>query len=189
MPARRLSLLIPCPALRKQKFSLWLNFFRWASAFAVLLNHVGGIVLVPVSTITAGQRSIGAYAFALVSGWGALAVMVFFVLSGFLVGGQYYEQLVEGRGDIRVYFVKRLVRLGIVLLPCLVLSAVAGLGFHMAPTSPLKWIVAMGAVVFSVGIAFALSLVMEVKIVRKWLIGEIRHVGNPIGHTMKVFQP
>jgi peptidoglycan/LPS O-acetylase OafA/YrhL len=51
------------------------------------------------------------------------AVAVFFVLSGYLVGGQVLRQARADRFDWRVYVAKRLSRLWTVLLPGLVLTA------------------------------------------------------------------
>ena len=62
--------------------------------------------------------------FYFLTGLGHQAVMVFFVLSGFLVGGHVYTAVAEGRWSWPDYLIKRLTRLWIVLLPALVLTAI-----------------------------------------------------------------
>lgn len=55
------------------------------------------------------------------------SVAVFFVLSGYLVGGQVMREVGAGRFSWRVYLAKRLSRLWTVLIPGLVLTGVVGL--------------------------------------------------------------
>lgn len=54
------------------------------------------------------------------------SVAVFFVLSGYLVGGQVMREVSAGRFSWRVYLAKRLSRLWTVLIPGLVLTLVVG---------------------------------------------------------------
>lgn len=57
------------------------------------------------------------------TGFGHAAVMVFFVLSGFLVGGSALAAIEEGRFSWRRYLLQRGTRLWVVLIPALVLTA------------------------------------------------------------------
>jgi peptidoglycan/LPS O-acetylase OafA/YrhL len=52
------------------------------------------------------------------------AVMVFFVLSGFLVGGQVIRHLREGRFDLMSYTADRATRIFVPLVPACILTAV-----------------------------------------------------------------
>jgi peptidoglycan/LPS O-acetylase OafA/YrhL len=55
------------------------------------------------------------------------SVSVFFVLSGYLVGGQVMREVSAGRFSWRIYLAKRLSRLWTVLIPGLVLTLVVGI--------------------------------------------------------------
>ena len=54
--------------------------------------------------------------------WGHQAVIVFFVLSGFLVGGSVIRDLRLGRWSLRHYCIQRITRLWVVLIPALILG-------------------------------------------------------------------
>lgn len=67
---------------------------------------------------------------------GHQAVIVFFVLSGYLVGGHILRALDTGQWSWRAYLIQRGTRLWIVLLPALVLGGLldlAALHFYLAP--------------------------------------------------------
>lgn len=59
------------------------------------------------------------------TGFAEEAVAVFFVLSGYLVGGQVIRQVREGRFSWREYLIKRVSRMWVVLLPALLLTLAA----------------------------------------------------------------
>jgi len=100
----------------------FVDFARAAAALIVVIGHVR--VFVFVDFIATTGLGWAGKAFYFLTGLGHQAVMVFFVLSGFLVGGHVYTAVVEGRWSWPQYFIKRLVRLWIVLLPALALTAV-----------------------------------------------------------------
>ncbi|WP_221225899.1 acyltransferase family protein [Novosphingobium fluoreni] len=112
-------------------FHQWLDLFRWCAAMLVLYTHTMNRFLVPLSEAT-GKRSAFYYAASFMTGFSHQAVMIFFVLSGFLVGGALVKEYRKnGTVDIRMYVVKRLARLWTVLLPALILSfAMNGAAFH-----------------------------------------------------------
>jgi len=116
------------PAGRKQigaNFSLWLDFMRWFAAWAVLVAHIGDNQLAYVSGIPAPERSPLHYVFAFFAGFGHPAVMAFFVISGFLVGGGYWRSWTEKRTEpYRFYMAKRILRLDLVLVPACLLTFV-----------------------------------------------------------------
>lgn len=103
-------------------FSLWLDAFRWTAATFVVLTHVNNRLLVRLSLLPASERTPANYVAALLAGFGHQAVVVFFVISGFLVGGSLWrERTASGDVDLPRYLVKRLCRLWTVLLPALLL--------------------------------------------------------------------
>lgn len=99
----------------------WVDAARAVAALAVVVGHVRAFVFVDFTATTGLGWTGKALYFA--TGLGHQAVMVFFVLSGFLVGGHVFAAVAEGRWSWSEYFIKRLTRLWIVLLPALVLTA------------------------------------------------------------------
>jgi peptidoglycan/LPS O-acetylase OafA/YrhL len=61
--------------------------------------------------------------FYLLTGFGHQAVMIFFVLSGFLIGKNVSELASSGRWSLADYAIRRVSRLFVVLLPALILTA------------------------------------------------------------------
>ena len=124
----------PPEPVRPVEFSLWLNVFRWIAAWIVVFNHAGGILIVPLSELPGSQRTIMGYGFSFIAGFAHHAVMVFFVLSGFLVGGAFCKDTSRGKANLPAYFSKRATRLWIVVLPALVLTwACSRLGLWIFP--------------------------------------------------------
>ena len=103
-------------------FSAWVDLFRWLAAASVLVTHTGIRMLAPVAEMPAFSPPHVAYAF--LAGFDHQAVMVFFVLSGLLVGGSVVREVAAtGQVAFGSYLARRLVRLCLVLWPALVLAA------------------------------------------------------------------
>lgn len=103
-------------------FSTWLNLFRWLAALAVLITHTEHVLLADILDIPRSEREYVHYAYVFLGGFGFQAVLIFFVISGFLVGGALWNELKEKRTvDLFSYFVKRMVRLWTVVIPTLFL--------------------------------------------------------------------
>lgn len=114
------------PSAADASFSLWLDAFRWVAALCVVITHTGNRLLTNINDIDLHQRTVIHYGFTFLTGFAHQAVMVFFVLSGFLVGGSLMREWQRtGTADLRLYLIKRLVRLWVVLLPALVLVIAA----------------------------------------------------------------
>src|SRR5262245_48422284 len=86
-----------------------LDTTRWVAAFAVAFSHVRNFLLLDWGDVA--HRSAGYAAFYFASGFGHISVIIFFVLSGYLVGGKAFEALRAGRFSKRRYLVDRLSRL------------------------------------------------------------------------------
>ena len=113
--------------------SVHLDALRGFAAFAVLLNHWRDALFVDYDAI-ARHNPLKAAAY-LVSGLGRQSVIVFFVLSGYLVGGSVMRSVRAGSWSWRPYLLARLSRLYVVLLPALLLGgALDWLGMHMPGT-------------------------------------------------------
>ncbi len=113
--------------------SVHLDALRGFAAFAVLLNHMRDALFVDYEAI-ARHNPLTAAAY-LVASLGHQAVIVFFVLSGYLVGGSVLRSVRTGSWSWRAYLLARMSRLYVVLLPALLLGgALDWLGMHTAGT-------------------------------------------------------
>jgi peptidoglycan/LPS O-acetylase OafA/YrhL len=111
------------------KLSNFLNFLRWTAAFLVVIGHIRGLVFVPYSDIIVND--IGIKFFYFITGIAHESVIVFFVLSGYLVGGKLLNDYLYGKLDWRNYFIKRISRLYIVLIPALIFGGLIDfIGVH-----------------------------------------------------------
>ena len=109
-----------------------LDCLRGAAALLVLLEHLRAFLFVPFAKL--GAPGVIAKAFYLVTGWGHQAVMIFFVLSGFLVGGSVIAALQKGTWSWKGYLLRRMSRLWVVLIPALLLTLFWDkLGYGLCP--------------------------------------------------------
>ncbi len=147
------------PAERHVNLSLWLDCFRWISALLVVFTHANNRFLTKILSLPRAERGLAHYAFALLSGFGHQAVVVFFVLSGMLVGGGSLRFFVRtGTVGVRQYTLKRLTRLWIVLIPSFATSALfdrVGMSFFPAGDStPYTLIPQHGIAIFVCNASF-----------------------------------
>lgn len=112
--------------------SRFLDATRWMAAFAVVLAHVCTLVM------KTGGADAGHSLPVLVMGYlgniGHLAVLIFFVVSGYLVGGQELLRLRHGAPlSMSRYAIQRFSRIYTVLAPALLMTLVLdALGAHFA---------------------------------------------------------
>jgi len=107
-------------------YSIWLDFIRGVAAFVVFAGHARvlfvGSILGQVG-IGTQQGSVARQATGhATTDPGHIAVIVFFVLSGYLVGGSVIRAMNNGRWSPANYAVQRISRLWTVLLPVLALG-------------------------------------------------------------------
>lgn len=105
-------------------FVSFLDMARWMAAGMVLFGHLRNPLFLGYGDVPAGDRTLFVKAWFFVTGWHAEAVIVFFVLSGFLVGGLACGKVVTGRFNAPDYAVDRVSRLFVAFLPALVLTVV-----------------------------------------------------------------
>jgi peptidoglycan/LPS O-acetylase OafA/YrhL len=138
--------------------SVHLDALRGFAAFSVLLNHLRDALFVDYQAV-ARHNPFTSAAY-LLSGLGRQWVIVFFVLSGYLVGGSVLRSVGSGKWSWRSYLLARLSRLYVVLLPALLLGgALDWLGMHRPGTE----------IVYS-GNSGMHSLVINVQSVLTWPI-------------------
>lgn len=112
------------------QLSDFMDLARWISALLVVVAHVNNRMLIPMSQLKA--PSLIEYAWVFVSGFGHHAVVVFFTLSGFLVGGKVLRE--RRAFDARNYVLGRVVRIYLVLIPVLMITATLDLiGSNLFP--------------------------------------------------------
>lgn len=99
---------------------VFLDFIRGISAIAVCAGHLRAAMIVDYAN--ANTSSIFLKVFYLATGLGHQAVMVFFVLSGYFVGGSILRNKAAFRWS--QYGLARLTRLWIVLIPGLLLTTI-----------------------------------------------------------------
>ncbi len=88
----------------------------------VLAGHARAFAILPFSSHPPGELGAAAQAFFLATGLGHLAVIAFFALSGFLVGGKVIADFQSGRFAWPAYLLRRLTRLWIVIVPAIALT-------------------------------------------------------------------
>ena len=109
--------------MRTDSRNLWLDLIRGCSALLVCLGHLRNAMLVDFSALVHPNLLIKV--FYLLTGLGHQAVVVFFVLSGYFVGGAVLRAGVQF--SWQNYLTSRLTRLWVVLIPCLMLTWAIGL--------------------------------------------------------------
>ena len=104
--------------MAKQGLSEFINISRWMAAFFVLAGHVSHLILVDYKYVI--EKSILCKLVYFLAGFGHEAVMVFFVISGYLVGALTLDKWKQQGPNIQSYASARISRIYTVLLPALV---------------------------------------------------------------------
>jgi peptidoglycan/LPS O-acetylase OafA/YrhL len=110
-----------------------LDFLRGFAALLVCISHLSAFLFVPFKQIISpGILVKGFYFFTTL---GHQAVLLFFVLSGYLVGGSVIKSFQLQRWSWRDYLLRRMTRLWVVLIPALLLTLFwDSLGKHLNPS-------------------------------------------------------
>lgn len=107
-----------------------LDFVRGMAAVAVSLSHLRNFFFVDYSQVI--NPNLFDKFFYFITGFGHAAVMIFFVLSGYFIGGAVYTRIKEHRWSWVDYGISRLARLWTVLIPALLLTLMWDfLGMHL----------------------------------------------------------
>lgn len=102
-----------------------LDLCRWVSAFLVVLAHINNRMFTEYVSIPARGRTLDVKAWTFLQGFGHQSVLVFFVLSGFLVGGRLLDKTRQNaRVDFSRYALDRFSRIYVVLAASLALTLV-----------------------------------------------------------------
>ena len=98
-----------------------LDMARGLAAVAVLLLHLRDLFFVDYQDLK--NPSVGVSAFYVIGNFGHQAVVLFFVLSGYFISATVLRSVTRGDWSWRGYFIQRIARLGVVLIPALLLTA------------------------------------------------------------------
>jgi peptidoglycan/LPS O-acetylase OafA/YrhL len=115
--------------------SQMLEFCRWAGALIVLAVHSTN-AFVSLSDIMTAPHAAPVYGWWFFASFelGHQAVISFFVMSGYLVGGGVLVNIRKEKAFLREYFIHRVARIYIVVAPALVLTFIAdSLGRNLLP--------------------------------------------------------
>ncbi len=99
----------------------WIDLIRFLAAFAVLACHFRGAFFVDFGSLPTNQQTIPIFAFFASTRLGHEAVLIFFILSGFLVGGKSIERILNKTFKPLDYSIDRTVRIMLPLLSSLIL--------------------------------------------------------------------
>jgi peptidoglycan/LPS O-acetylase OafA/YrhL len=100
--------------------SAHLDFIRASAAWAVMWGHLRALFFVDFSHLYRTNRSLAAIYF--MTGFGHQSVMIFFVLSGFLISTSLIKKYIAGTWSAGDYGIDGASRLYVVLIPGLVLG-------------------------------------------------------------------
>lgn len=96
---------------RPKEHFYWLDLLRFIAAFLVVLNHSRNDFFVMYGDLPAEQQGIVTSLFYFIARLGHESVVIFFVLSGFLVGGIGLERLSSNNFRYRSYVIDRFSRI------------------------------------------------------------------------------
>ena len=120
--------------LVKTEASVLLDLVRGLAALIVLVSHWRNYLFQDYPQLSAHPPAVKL--FYLLTSAGHQAVVIFFVLSGYLISGSIFRMIDRGTWSWSAYLLHRFVRLWIVLIPGLLLCVLwdcLGLHFHLAP--------------------------------------------------------
>lgn len=132
-----------------------LDAMRFAAAALVTLTHLRGRLFLSFSEVECASDWLKRAFFSLTR-LGSESVVVFFVLSGFLVGGMSVERFVRGRFDPAKYFIDRLSRIYTPLVPNIVLTVITCIVFGFS-TNAREVLVSLASLQGAFGPAIAIN--------------------------------
>lgn len=126
-------------ATEKSSHYYWLDLIRFFAAFAVLVCHFRGAFFEEYSLLPSEQQTTVIFSFYFVTRLGFEAVLIFFVLSGFLVGGKTIVRMKADSFSAVDYAIDRFARIMLPLVSSLLFYLPICLYFDI-PVSVMDWI-------------------------------------------------
>lgn len=109
----------------------WLDLIRFLAAFAVMACHFRGAFFEEYTLLPVEQHTPVIFGFYSITRLGFEAVLIFFVLSGLLVGGRTMHRLASGTFNIKSYVIDRAVRIMLPLIASLLFFLPIALYFDL----------------------------------------------------------
>jgi peptidoglycan/LPS O-acetylase OafA/YrhL len=97
----------------------WLDLLRFSSALLVVICHYRGNFFIEYGLLSDEDKNIFTQIFYFIGRLGNESVVVFFVLSGFLVGGKALQRILNNEIDVKSFFIDRFTRIMLPLLAAL----------------------------------------------------------------------
>ena len=107
---------------RRSEFA-WLDTLRFMAALMVVAAHVRATTFQVYAALPTDQKTPWAQLFYMLTRIGNEAVILFFVISGFLVGGPALQRLAQRSFRLQDFAIDRLTRIMVPLVPALVWTA------------------------------------------------------------------
>lgn len=115
--------------LENSCFSSFLNLVRWTAALIVVIGHCRGLMFYGWGDVPSDERTLVVFPWYFISGLFNEAVMVFFVLSGYLIASTVTQDRRSTDFVVRKFFIDRYSRLYVGVIPALIFTAILdGLG-------------------------------------------------------------
>lgn len=119
----------------------WLDALRFIAAFMVLLSHARSTFFPAFGDLPADQHNVITMTFTMFCRMGHEAVVIFFVLSGFLVGGRGWERIQNGSMHVESYAIDRFSRIYPPLIAAILFYYITSC---VIPGTPFSWGTAIG---------------------------------------------
>ena len=107
--------------LNNNTFISFLDMSRWMAAAIVFISHLRNPLFIGYADVDANDRNPFVQGWYFVTGWFPEGVIVFFVLSGLLVGGSGFVKVQSKTFSLKNYSIDRFSRLYVALVPALIL--------------------------------------------------------------------
>lgn len=110
---------------KNEEHYYWLDLFRGLAALVVVTTHCRTMLFVEYGLLPTSDKTIITSVFFFFTRIAHEAVLLFFVLSGFLVGGKVIKRLRADSFDLKSYTIDRTVRIMLPLLSALILIVIS----------------------------------------------------------------
>lgn len=111
--------------MKNQTHYYWLDLIRFISAFVVVISHTSIVFSTNYEGLAPEYHTTRNAILYMMLRSGTEAVYIFFILSGFLVGGKAIKRIQNKTFDVLSYTIDRSVRILLPLVPALLITYIA----------------------------------------------------------------
>jgi peptidoglycan/LPS O-acetylase OafA/YrhL len=119
---------------------LWIDWLRFIAAFMVMCVHIRTDIFAAFPDLSSDSRSLSIKIFYALTSLGNEAVLLFFILSGYLVGGVGISRILNNNFNLRSYTIDRITRIMTPLVPAIILTVAVQLFLG----NPVNWLQVLG---------------------------------------------